>query len=155
MKLDHITKQSHTHAIKIFQHPQSWASMLPVNFGLLAGSVLNTCGLCSYHTHSMSDSGNYREREEVASVKKNRDPIELVRKRLIKNNLADAKDLKAREMKIEKELEVVIEECKAASQPPLNMLQANLYADPTNAVMRGTTSDKYIQATYQPYVESQ
>jgi pyruvate dehydrogenase E1 component alpha subunit len=104
----------------------------------------------------MSDPGvTYRKREEVNSVREARDPRELLRKLLIENNLADAKDLKARETKIKKELEVVIEECKAASQPPLSMLQANLYADPTNAVMRGTTSDKYIQATYQPYVESQ
>jgi pyruvate dehydrogenase E1 component alpha subunit len=108
--------------------------------------------LCSFHGHSMSDPGvSYRNREEVASVRETRDPRERLRKLLVDNNLAEPTELKAMEIKIKKELEVAIEKCKAASQPPLSMLQANLYKDPTNAIMRGTTSNQYIQATFQPY----
>ena len=45
-----------------------------------------------YHGHSMSDPGvTYRTREEINDVRKNRDPIEIVRKMLLDNNWAEEK----------------------------------------------------------------
>lgn len=52
-----------------------------------------------YHGHSMSDPGStYRTRDEISSMRQQRDPLEHVRKLLLDHNLADASELK----KIEK-----------------------------------------------------
>ena len=100
----------------------------------------------------MSDPGStYRTRDEVTTMRQARDPVERVRKLIIDNGFAEAAELKQIEKSIKKEIDEAIDESKAASQPPLDMLQANIYQDPTGAIMRGATSDQYIQATNRPY----
>lgn len=48
-----------------------------------------------YHGHSMSDPGvTYRKREEIAEIRKNRDPIEIVRKYILENKWATEDELK-------------------------------------------------------------
>ena len=48
-----------------------------------------------YHGHSMSDPGvTYRTREEINEVRKNRDPIEIVRKMLLDNKWSNEEELK-------------------------------------------------------------
>jgi pyruvate dehydrogenase E1 component alpha subunit len=47
-----------------------------------------------YRGHSMSDPAKYRTREEVQDVRENRDPIELVRKRLMERGIANEDQLK-------------------------------------------------------------
>jgi pyruvate dehydrogenase E1 component alpha subunit len=49
-----------------------------------------------YHGHSMSDPGlSYRTKEEVDKVRKSRDPIELVKKVILANEVASEPELKA------------------------------------------------------------
>jgi TPP-dependent pyruvate/acetoin dehydrogenase alpha subunit len=109
----------------------------------------------SYHGHSMSDPGStYRSRDEVTTMRQARDPLARVKKLIVENGFAEATELKALENRIKLEITEAIEESKAASQPPLSMLQANIYQDPTNAIMRGATSEHYIQATYTPCSDS-
>jgi pyruvate dehydrogenase E1 component alpha subunit len=59
-----------------------------------------------YHGHSMSDPGiTYRSREEIQNIRKNRDPIEIIRAMILENKFAEAAELK----KIEKEIRDQIE----------------------------------------------
>jgi pyruvate dehydrogenase E1 component subunit alpha len=48
-----------------------------------------------YRGHSMSDPAKYRTREEVQTMRAERDPIEMVRQRLLAGNLASEDELKA------------------------------------------------------------
>ena len=51
-----------------------------------------------YHGHSMSDPGiSYRSREEVAEVRKNRDPIQFLKGVILEHKAATEEELKVRE----------------------------------------------------------
>lgn len=66
-------------------------------------------GRCAirYHGHSMSDPGTtYRNRDEIASMRTARDPIEFVKNLLVDNGLAEAQELKDIEKDIRKEVQV-------------------------------------------------
>jgi pyruvate dehydrogenase E1 component alpha subunit len=69
-----------------------------------------------YRGHSMSDPAKYRSKEEVQSIRSERDPIEMVRKRLLDNGWADEDALK----KIDAEVRAVVSEAeKFATESPL------------------------------------
>lgn len=57
-----------------------------------------------YRGHSMSDPAKYRSREEVKQTREERDPIEAVKTRLLKEGWADEADLKA----IDKEIKAIV-----------------------------------------------
>ena len=60
-----------------------------------------------YHGHSMSDPGlSYRSREEIAEIRKTRDPIAYVKSFILSNKLATEEELK----EIEKETKKVVED---------------------------------------------
>ena len=61
-----------------------------------------------YRGHSMSDPAKYRSKDEVQTMRSERDPIEQVRKRLIENGWADEDALK----EIDKEVRAVIKEAE-------------------------------------------
>lgn len=102
----------------------------------------------------MSDPGStYRTRDEVTTMRQARDPVERVRKLLLDNDFADAKQLKAIEKKVKDEIKTVIAECTAAPVSELSMLQTNLYLKPNGIKMRGARSDQWIEPTVKPYVK--
>ena len=79
-----------------------------------------------YHGHSMSDPGiTYRTREEINEVRKNRDPIEVVRKMLLDNKFAEEQELKDIEKKIRADIEADVEKIKNDPEPT----PEDLYAD--------------------------
>lgn len=59
-----------------------------------------------YRGHSMSDPAKYRSREEVEKIRKERDPIEQVRRRLVEGGQASEDELK----EIDKEVRSVVNE---------------------------------------------
>lgn len=80
-----------------------------------------------YHGHSMSDPGiTYRTREQINEVRKNRDPIEIVRKMLLDNKWAEEDELKQIEKKIRADIEADVEKIKEDPEPVPEDLYANV-----------------------------
>jgi pyruvate dehydrogenase E1 component alpha subunit len=78
-----------------------------------------------YRGHSMSDPAKYRTREEVQGVREHRDPIELVRKRLIDGGRASEDDLKT----IDREVRQVVNEAAEFAQSDPEPDAAELFTD--------------------------
>lgn len=80
-----------------------------------------------YRGHSMSDPGRYRSKEEVASYKEHRDPIDHMLQYIQSNKIASAKDLEDIESDV---LNVVKESVKFAqesSEPSADELYKDIY----------------------------
>jgi pyruvate dehydrogenase E1 component alpha subunit len=87
-----------------------------------------------YKGHSMSDPAKYRSKEELEGYK-DRDPIEMVKTKILANGWAKEEDLKAIDVKIKAEVE---ESVKFAEESD--------YPDPSEAY-----KDVYVQEDY-PYI---
>ncbi|CAM9249879.1 unnamed protein product [Chrysoparadoxa australica] len=83
-----------------------------------------------YHGHSMSDPGTtYRNRDEIASMRTARDPIEFVKNLLLDNSLAEVSEIKAIEKDIRKTVQEALKSAKAGAQPPSEELYSNIWVD--------------------------
>jgi len=116
-----------------------------------------------YQGHSMSDPGTtYRTREEIQRWRETRDPIELVKGRLLRYNLATEDELKVRcffkwrihsltfvayiplpfaaQQQIDKEVKAEVDEAvefaKTSPEPTINDLWTDVYTD--DMPIRGT-----------------
>jgi pyruvate dehydrogenase E1 component alpha subunit len=83
-----------------------------------------------YRGHSMSDptSGTYRTREELEEHKK-RDPIVLLRERLMKDGVIDDAKLKALDEQVKAVVQKAVEFAEQSPYPPLETLTQDVYAD--------------------------
>ena len=64
-------------------------------YALANGPMMIEFDTYRYHGHSMSDPGStYRTRDEISTMRQQRDPVEHVRKLILDNGFADASDLK-------------------------------------------------------------
>ena len=68
-----------------------------------------------YRGHSMSDPAKYRTREEVQDVREHRDPIDMLKKRLLDEKLVSEPDLKAIEAEIR---DIVNDSAEFAQESP-------------------------------------
>lgn len=83
-----------------------------------------------YHGHSMSDPGTtYRNRDEIASMRASRDPIETVKKMLVEHCGSTDEELKEIEKKVRKEVADACVKAKAGSPPGIDQLATNIYLD--------------------------
>jgi len=88
-----------------------------------------------YVGHSMSDPGTtYRTREEIDTVRKQRDPIERLRARLIQNELCDEKEIKEMEKAIRAEVDDAMNQVNDDSFPPEEQAFQNIYWNEQPAV---------------------
>jgi pyruvate dehydrogenase E1 component alpha subunit len=80
-----------------------------------------------YRGHSMSDPAKYRTREEVQEIREHRDPIDLLRKRMLDEGRASEEQLK----EIDREVRAVVNEAAEFAQADPEPDAAELYTDVT------------------------
>jgi pyruvate dehydrogenase E1 component alpha subunit len=78
-----------------------------------------------YRGHSMSDPAKYRTREEVQDMREHRDPIELVRRRLLDGERASENELK----EIDREVRQIVNQAAEFAQHDPEPDPAQLYTD--------------------------
>ncbi len=81
-----------------------------------------------YRGHSMSDPAKYRTREEVQDVREHRDPIELVRKRLLEGGHATDEELKEIDRAVRQAVNEAAEFAQADPEPDPAELFTDVYA---------------------------
>eukprot|EP01100_Stratorugosa_tubuloviscum_P006501 TRINITY_DN2801_c1_g1_i1.p1 TRINITY_DN2801_c1_g1~~TRINITY_DN2801_c1_g1_i1.p1 ORF type:complete len:393 (+),score=214.04 TRINITY_DN2801_c1_g1_i1:92-1270(+) len=83
-----------------------------------------------YVGHSMSDPGTtYRTREEIDNVRKTRDPIGLLKNRILELGVATEAELKNIEKKAKAEIEAAEQEAINGPEPPADQLYKDVYAE--------------------------
>ena len=98
------------------------------------GPIVMEMDTYRYHGHSMSDPGiTYRNRDEVAGVRKTRDPVERAKRYLLDLELATAAELKAIESSVRAEVEEAVEGAKAGAPPERDLLFEDIYSDQSAA----------------------
>lgn len=96
-----------------------------------------------YFGHSMSDPGtSYRTRDEIAEVRQRRDPITSFKDKLITANLATADECKKIETDARAEVDEATVQAKSDPEIPVEELYADVYVQPLQPTIRGTTVDK-------------
>jgi pyruvate dehydrogenase E1 component alpha subunit len=78
-----------------------------------------------YRGHSMSDPGKYRSKEEVEMMREKRDPIEMLKSLMIKDNISSEDDFKS----IEKEVKAVVNDAADFAQVSPEPNPAELWTD--------------------------
>ena len=91
-----------------------------------------------YRGHSMSDPAKYRSKDEVQKMREERDPIELVRRRLLERKQASEDELKKVDAEIRATVNQAAEFAQAEPEPDATELWTDVYLDAeTIAVQEG------------------
>ncbi len=81
-----------------------------------------------YEPHSMSDGGDYRSPREL-KIAKERDPIERLIKRGLKEGFLTEEFIKMTDKKVEKEIEEAVEFALKSPKPPIDELYKDVYCE--------------------------
>lgn len=82
-----------------------------------------------YRGHSMSDPATYRKKDEVQSMRENRDPILQLQKEILKKKFATEAELKDIDKKIRKEMNEAAEFAQTSPEPDPKELYTDVYVD--------------------------
>ncbi|MGH1481293.1 MAG: pyruvate dehydrogenase (acetyl-transferring) E1 component subunit alpha [Geminicoccales bacterium] len=89
------------------------------------GPILLEAMTYRYRGHSMSDPAKYRTREEVQETRAERDPIDRLRERMLKEKMADEDQFKA----IDKEIRGIVNDAATFAQDSPEPKPEELYTD--------------------------
>jgi len=91
-----------------------------------------------YHGHSMSDPGStYRTRQEIQGIRQERDPIERVRKVILKEELATKEELKDIDRQIRAEVDDAAAKAREEEFPSEDELFSNIYKADSGLIAYG------------------
>lgn len=91
-----------------------------------------------YHGHSMSDPGlTYRSRDEVSGIRKERDPIDKLKRITKELGYADDASIKEMEKTVRTLVDEAVEFAKTSPEPELNELYTQIFVEPLPYI-RGT-----------------
>jgi pyruvate dehydrogenase E1 component alpha subunit len=102
-----------------------------------------------YHGHSMSDPGTtYRSRDEISGVRKERDPVDRVKKIILEQGWATAEELKAMDMEVRKEIDEAVKQCATDPEPAVSELYTEMFSGEQPKYVRGTELLNGVGAPY-------
>lgn len=82
-----------------------------------------------YHGHSMSDPGiSYRTRDEVTEMRKQKDPIEQTKRRLVEAGFETEQGLKELEKEIRNEVQEALKKAKEGQEMEVREMLTDIYA---------------------------
>jgi len=82
-----------------------------------------------YRGHSMSDPAKYRDKEEVSKVRKESDPIDTVRDRILQAGIADEARLKDIDKDVKSVVTAAAEFAQQSQEPDLSELYTDVYME--------------------------
>jgi len=82
-----------------------------------------------YRGHSMSDPAKYRDKEEVSKVRKESDPIDTVRDRILSAGIADEARLKEIDKEVKSVVTAAAEFAQQSQEPDLSELYTDVYME--------------------------
>jgi len=107
------------------------AGRFAVEYAKTHGPILLEAKTYRYVGHSMSDPGtSYRDRSEIQHVRDTRDPINLLRARLLDNKIATEEELDAIDAELKKEIHDATTFATESPQPAPKELYTNVYKEP-------------------------
>jgi pyruvate dehydrogenase E1 component alpha subunit len=89
-----------------------------------------------YRGHSMSDPAKYRTRDEVQKMREERDPIELVRRRLLERKQAKEDELKKMDSDIRATINKAAEFAQSEPEPDSKELWTDIYLEEETVAVR-------------------
>lgn len=91
-----------------------------------------------YHGHSMSDPGiSYRSRDEVDTVRRERDCIDGVKRRILEQEWATPAELKAIDKEVRKQVDEEVKFAKEGKELPVNQMFEDIYIEGPPPFVRG------------------
>jgi len=102
------------------------------------GPIIVEMDTYRYHGHSMSDPGlTYRSRDEVATRRKEKDPIENAKKVIFENKLATEEELKVIDHDAKQLIDDAVEKARAAELPDVHVLLEDVVIEDKPGFIRG------------------
>lgn len=93
------------------------------------GPILLEMKTYRYRGHSMSDPAKYRSREEVQSMRENRDPIDLARREMLERGDADDAWFRACEAEVKAQVAEAADFAEQAAEPELSELYMDVLVE--------------------------